>query len=221
MKLMNLSKTYYSKSQEQVIFNHTSIDLKEYDSVALCGRSGSGKSTLLSIMAGLDIDYSGEYIFRESTLNKSFSAMSKFRLKHIGIISQDFKLLNDRNVYDNLAFPLHCLKVNKQEINLRVIEILSVFNLLALKDEYPQSLSGGEQQRIAIARALIKKPTYILADEPTSELDEETEEAILKILMDYQNQGVRFLIATHSHKVASFCQAEYQINNHELLFIRG
>lgn len=216
MKLENLTKKYFSKNNEQIIFDHTCFDFRNYNSVALCGRSGSGKTTLISILSGLDINYDGQYWFEEELLKKSREAMSDYRLKKIGIINQNFKLLEDRNIYENLAFPLHILKINNKDIQSRIEEILSIFDLNYLSKEYPSTLSGGEKQRIVIARALLKKPLYVFADEPTSELDEETEKKVLDIFENYQSKGTKFLIATHSEIVASACQAEYHIQNRKL-----
>ncbi len=221
MKIENLTKKYYSKSNEQIIFDDTSFDFSNYKSVALCGRSGSGKTTLLSILSGLDIDYDGQYFFRENLLQKSRTSMADYRFKNISMVSQDFKLLEDRTIYENLAFPLRALKISRKEIHSSIEEVLTTFHLNHLSKEYPATLSGGEKQRITIARALIKEPLYVLADEPTSELDEETENQVLKIFEDYQNRGIKFLIATHSKIIANACETEYHIESRKLVLYRA
>jgi len=220
MKIENLTKKYYSKSNEQIIFDHAFFDFSNYKSVALCGRSGSGKTTLLSILSGLDLNYDGQYYFENELLKKSRNSMADYRLKKVGVISQDFKLLEDRNVYENLAFPLRMFKINSKEIHSLIEGVLTTFNLNHLSKEYPATLSGGEKQRIAIARALIKKPLYIFADKPTSELDEETEKKVLNIFENYQNKGIKFLIATHSKIIANACESEYHIVNRKLELFR-
>ena len=216
MKVLNLTKTYKTTKNEQIIFNNTDFDFGSYKSIALLGRSGSGKTTLLSILAGMDICYDGEYFSHDTLLKKDRTFMANYRLRELGIISQDPKLLMDRNVYENLAFPLRILKIDEKEIRSRIEEILSIFGLEYLEKKYPHTLSGGEKQRIAIARAIIKKPSIILADEPTSELDESTEQFILEFFENQQRQGVKFLIATHSKLVARTCQAEYHIIDKKL-----
>lgn len=181
MYLRNLTKAYISKSKDQLVFDDTSLDFSTYKSIALIGRSGSGKTTLFSILAGLDIKYQGEYSFHDQVLLKKKKDMCDFRYKNISIISQRFNLLNDRNVFENIALSLRNRGLGKAEIKQRVNEVLDLIHLQDLIYEYPQNLSGGEQQRIAIARALVTRTEYILADEPTSELDEQTEDHILEI----------------------------------------
>ncbi|NLZ81538.1 MAG: ATP-binding cassette domain-containing protein, partial [Clostridiales bacterium] len=176
----------------------------------------SGKTTLLSILSGMDIDYEGQYFYLNEILAKRKKTMADYRLKNIGIVSQEFKLLEDRNIYENLAFPLRIFNVSSKEIRFLIEEMLTTFDLNYLSKEFPTTLSGGEKQRIAIARALIKKPAYIFADEPTSELDEETEKKVIKIIEDYQKKGIKFLIATHSKVIANACETKYHIVNQKL-----
>lgn len=217
MRIENLTKKYKNHMKEQTIFSKTSFDFKDYNSIALCGRSGSGKSTLLSILAGIDIDYVGDYFWGEEYLEKTRKDMANIRLKNISLISQDFCLLYDRSVYENLAFPLKLFGMKKKEISENIIDILKLLELDDLINEYPAKLSGGEKQRIAIARSLIIKPKYIFADEPTSELDELTEKKVLEIFKKYQQEGTKFLIATHSKEVANSCEVIYNIQNYKIL----
>lgn len=216
MKIEKLTKMYQSKGKAQLIFDHTYFDFKNYNSIALCGRSGSGKTTLLSLLLGFDLDYEGDYIYQGQLLKKERKQMAHHRLNHISVISQDFKLLDDRNVYDNLALPLRLMKLDKNEIDDRIKKMMNLFEMGYLIKENPLQLSGGERQRIVIARALITSPDYIFADEPTSELDELTEKKVLEIFSLFKKRGIKFLIATHSKEVAKSCEVTYHIKNYKI-----
>lgn len=213
MELKNITKKYKTKNGDLTIFENAQFDSKNYKSIALCGRSGSGKTTLLSILAGLDIDYEGDYIYKDKVVYKSKGEMANIRFKNIAIVSQNFKLLKDRNIYENLAFSLRLLNIPEKEINIKIKSILKRMQLSYLINENPKKLSGGEKQRIVLARALLKEPEFILADEPTSELDEDTEKFILKIISDYCDKGIRFIIATHSEFLAKQCEVRYVIED--------
>jgi ABC-type antimicrobial peptide transport system, ATPase component len=146
--------------------------------------------------------------------------MAQYRLKNIGIITQNYLLLNDRNVFNNIAFPLRCQNVAENEVRNRVIEALELLGLKELQNKFPKYLSGGESQRVAIARAIIKNPNLLIADEPTGALDEKSEEEVLEIFSFLQKQGQTMVIATHSQRVADSCDSEYLISNYKLEQLR-
>ncbi|MCL1989408.1 MAG: ABC transporter ATP-binding protein [Defluviitaleaceae bacterium] len=218
LELKDISKTYLMKKrQEQQIFKDLNFQITNEKLIAIKGRSGSGKSTLLNLIAGTDLDYVGSYYFEGKKMSKKMDELSAFRLKHIGIVTQDYHLLTDRKVFDNIAISLNCQKkFNKSIIKEKVNDVLALLDIAHLKDKYPEALSGGEAQRVAIARALVKKPRLILADEPTGALDEETEDTILTVFQKLANQGNRIIIVTHSDKVADICEVTYTIKDYQI-----
>lgn len=170
-------------------------------SVALLGRSGSGKSTLLRILAGLDVDYSGTYVFDGEPLVRRSTDMARFRSRNIGIVSQGYDLLDDRSVGQNIRLGVR--QRGQEAFDVR--DALDLVQLPGFEKKRTRHLSGGEAQRVAIARAIVRRPTLVLADEPTGALDEETEEGILDLFRALQTQGTTFVIATHSERVAAAC----------------
>lgn len=218
IQLLDITKKFGNTQNE--IFLNTSFSIKNANSVVIRGRSGSGKSTLLRIIAGIDLNYSGQYLFQDEILRKNMRKMADYRLKHIGIVTQNYRLLSDRNVYNNIAFPLHCQGVNDKDVRKRVNSTMELLNLNSLQKKNPQQLSGGECQRVAIARAIIKNPDLIIADEPTGALDETSEREVLDALSVLNKNGHSLLIATHSDLVAGYCDNEYEIQHQKLVKIR-
>lgn len=202
------------------VFRNADFHIESSSSVAIRGRSGSGKSTLLSILAGLDLNYTGDYYFNGMLLTKNREKMAAYRLKHIGIVTQNYRLLSDRHCYDNVAFPLRCLKLDEKTIRQKVYATMTLLGVLAFKDKYPQELSGGQCQRVAIARAIVKSPDILLADEPTGALDEESEYEVLKVLNLLLSKGQTLLVATHSDLVAQHCASVYEIQDYAIRQIR-
>jgi len=221
IRLENITKMYHEGKVERMLFERLNFSISHEKLIAIKGRSGSGKTTLLKIIAGLDHHYEGDYYLGDGLMNKNEMASSKMRLEKIGIITQSYHLLTDRNVYNNIALALVCQKKkSKKEVNAEVIGVLKLLNILHLKDKSPQELSGGEAQRVAIARALVKKPEIILADEPTGALDEETEASMLDVFKSLAAQGRTIIIVTHSDKVASICEKVYTLQNKKMNLIK-
>ncbi len=186
-------------------------------SVAIVGRSGSGKTTLLRILAGLDWRYGGAYFFEGAKLPKSASALADFRFRRIGVVTQEYDLLPDRNVLRNVMFGAPGGKDRAE----RARTCLARVGLQGFESRRIGQLSGGEAQRVAIARALVKEPLVVLADEPTGALDEGAEDAILALFGELQAHGTRFIIATHSPRVVDACEREVRIKNGRLLAPTG
>ncbi|MBW4828515.1 MAG: ABC transporter ATP-binding protein [Clostridiaceae bacterium] len=221
IQLNGINKKYIlPNGKEQIIFKDLNFYMQEERSLAILGRSGSGKTTLLNIIAGLDIKYKGKYYFDNRLLPKNIDEMSSLRLEDIGIITQNYNLLYDRNIFNNVAITLHCLGTNKKDIGKKVKHALEIVGLTDHKYKYPNELSGGESQRVAIARAIVKQPRLLIADEPTGALDEETEKDILKVFKNLQEIGHKLIIATHSRSIASICEKEYLIKNNDLTLVR-
>lgn len=174
--------------------------------LAIMGRSGAGKSTLLHILAGLEKPNGGSYYFQDKDITQlSYKELALFRKNNIGFILQNHALIEDKNIFDNVALPLLYGKASKKEIYSKVLKILQEMGLEDKVDQYPSELSGGEAQRIAIARALINDPDLILADEPTGSLDEETEQTILNLFTQLNRIGKTFILVTHDETVANVC----------------
>lgn len=169
--------------------------------VFITGPSGSGKTTLLRLIYLAERPDEGTIKVAEwetDMLKESQIAMVR---RHIGVVFQDFRLLDNRNVFENIALALRIRGADERELKARVFESLKIVNLRHKADSYPQTLSGGEQQRIAIARAIVSEPIIILADEPTGNVDPETSEDIMKTFKEINARGSTILIATHNREL--------------------
>ena len=185
----------------QPVFNDLNLQVSQGEFVFLIGKSGVGKTTLLK-MIYMDLlpdsgdvqvgDYSSE-----SIRNKDLP----FLRRNIGVVFQDFQLLQDRNVYENLAFVLQVTGIPKKQIKRKILNALSDVGLAHKQNNMPHQLSGGEKQRVAIARAIINDPFLVLADEPTGNLDPETTEEILTILRKINSRGTSMIFATHNYEI--------------------
>tara|TARA_B100000925_G_scaffold234367_1_gene182991 strand:+ start:3109 stop:3792 length:684 start_codon:yes stop_codon:yes gene_type:complete len=188
--------------KHQRIFENLNLNISKGEFVYLIGDTGSGKSSLLkSLYAEIKIS-SGKMIIADTNLKSiKRKQIAKFRRK-LGIVFQDFQLLTDRSIFENLKFVLKATGWReKEKINNRISEVLESVNLNNIKDKMPYELSGGEQQRAAIARALLNNPQIILADEPTGNLDPEKSDKIIKLLKEISLNGTTVLIATHDYPI--------------------
>ena len=186
------------------ILNNLNFSISQGDFTYLIGKTGSGKSSIIrSIYCDIPIE-SGKSIIDGKDISKIKKNQIPFLRRKIGIIFQDFKLLSDRSIYRNLEFVLKATDwKDKQKINERIDEVLDEVGMINLKDRMPYQLSGGEQQRISIARAILNKPNLILADEPTGNLDPGTSKEIMNLLIKINNQGSTILMATHDYDMIS------------------
>lgn len=173
------------------------FDLQQGEMAFLTGHSGAGKSTLLKLIAMMELCTRGQVLFDGQNLNKIKEKHIPFIRRKLGIIFQDNKLLHDRTVFDNVALPLFISGYGHQEINRRVRAALDKVGLLGKEKKFPLNLSGGEQQRVGIARAVVNKPRLILADEPTGNLDPELSAEVMQLFEQFQTVGVSVLIASH------------------------
>ncbi len=194
IRLQNISKRYPESGE---VLSQINLTLEEGQMNFLTGPSGSGKSTLLKIIALIDSPTRGKLYFNDRNVtNIGKRSISAIR-KKMGLVFQDHRLLNDRNVYDNIALPLRINGFTPKEIPRRVRAALDKVGLLNKEKANPISLSGGEQQRVGIARAIVHKPQVLLADEPTGNLDPELSEDIMKLFLEFNQVGVTVLIASH------------------------
>jgi cell division transport system ATP-binding protein len=185
---------------KNLILNNINIDVKKGEFVYLIGKTGSGKSSLLKTLYG-DLELSqgkGEIVgYKLESLNQNEIPLLRRKL---GIIFQDFKLLNDRSIYGNLEFVLKATGWgNQKKISEKIQAVLTKVNMESSTEKFPYELSGGEQQRVAIARALLNDPELILADEPTGNLDPQTSIEVMEILQDLNKKGNSILMATHDY----------------------
>ena len=186
------------------ILTNLNFSISQGDFTYLIGKTGSGKSSIIrSIYCDIPIE-SGKSIIDGKDISEIRKSQIPFLRRKIGIIFQDFKLLSDRSIFRNLEFVLKATDwKDKQKINERIDEVLNEVGMINLKDRMPYQLSGGEQQRISIARAILNKPNLILADEPTGNLDPGTSKEIMNLLIKINNQGSTILMATHDYDMIS------------------
>ncbi len=205
ISLRNITKSYSHGFSRTFVLRRVSLDVAEGDFLTIMGPSGSGKSTLLHIMGMLDEPTSGEYYFMGEPVH-TFSERKRTDLhrQYIGFVFQAYHLIDDLTVYENLETPLLYKKVKGSERKSMVAEMLDRFNIVAKKDLFPSQLSGGQQQLIGVARALIIKPRLILADEPTGNLHSGHGDQIMDILKRLnQEDGVTIIQVTHNDQYAA------------------
>tara|TARA_B100000242_G_C42929878_1_gene431284 strand:- start:153 stop:845 length:693 start_codon:yes stop_codon:yes gene_type:complete len=189
---------------EKKIFSNISTNIKEGELIYIIGKTGSGKSSLLKILYGDIILRQGKAEIAGVDLINIKENKIPFLRRKLGIVFQDFKLLADRSIKKNLEFVLKATDwKDKIKIKERIDEVLGLVQLQEKINNFPNQLSGGEQQRIAIARAILNKPKVILADEPTGNLDPATSKKVMKLLKDINDEGTTVLIATHDYEIIS------------------
>ena len=198
IKLEHVSKSY---SAGIPALNDVSLNIEEGEFVFVVGDSGSGKSTLIKLLLKELEPTEGTITINGRKLNKiRRRQIPKFR-RNIGVVFQDFRLLKDRNIYDNVAFAQKVIGESNRSIKKNVPKLLSMVGLAAKYRSYPRQLSGGEQQRVAIARALINQPKILLADEPTGNLDANNAWEIMKLMEEINEQGTTVVVVTHNLEI--------------------
>jgi ABC-type lipoprotein export system ATPase subunit len=204
IQCQNLSKVVHPSGP--VIFSNLSFEIAKPTTLAIMGPSGSGKSTFLNIIGLLDSASSGSYFLHGHDINQlSTQAMLSLRKRYFGYIFQQYQLIHHLSVYDNIMLPLSYLDDPSSHEN-RVDSLMERLQISKLQDRYPYQLSGGEQQRVGIARALITNPSILLADEPTGALDQINTDLTLDILSDiYRDFSTTIIVVTHDPYVANRC----------------
>lgn len=218
VKTVDLTKTYKGGVEVNALSN-VNFELEKGDLVAIIGDSGSGKSTLLHLLAGVDTPTSGDIFIQDKNITKfNKDEMTIFRRRNIGVVYQFFNLIPNINVRKNILLPL--LLDNKKANEEYLKEILSILGIEGKLDRYPKQLSGGEQQRVAIARSLITRPAIILADEPTGNLDRKNSEEITGLFrLVNKRLNSTIMIITHDEKVANSCDKVYRMVDGRLNFL--
>ena len=218
VKTVDLTKTYKGGVEVNAL-SYVNFELEKGDLVAIIGDSGSGKSTLLHLLAGVDTPTSGDILIQDKNITKfNKDEMTVFRRRNIGVVYQFFNLIPNINVRKNILLPL--LLDNKKVDEEYLKEILSILGIEEKLDRYPKQLSGGEQQRVAIARSLITRPAIILADEPTGNLDRKNSEEIIGLFrLVNKRLNSTIMIITHNEKVANSCDKVYRMVDGRLNFL--
>jgi len=205
IKLRDITKYYSTGFVKTFVLRNIDLDVEEGEFVTVMGPSGAGKSTLLHIIGMLDVPSNGEYLFYDKEVHRlSEKQRSEIHKHHIGFVFQSYHLIDDLTVYENLETPLLYKKVKGSERKGRVADMLDRFNMVAKKDLFPNQLSGGQQQKVAVARAIITDPKLILADEPTGNLNSEEGKEVMELLKNLNEQGTTIIQVTHSEEKAAY-----------------
>ena len=211
IKLSNISKKFVGGSKNITVLKNVNLKINRGELVSLTGPSGSGKSTLLHIIALLDQPTSGEVFFKKKNFSKSNdSEKDLVRRKGISIIYQQNNLLSDFTALENVTIPLVNNGYQWNDATKKATKILSLVKLSKRLNHFPSELSGGEQQRVAVARALITEPDLILADEPTGSLDRKTANEIFSLFLKLKSKNRAILYATHNRELSN--RADYKLN---------
>ena len=205
IELRNLEKSIQSKAGPLYLLRQINLVIQEGDFITVMGPSGAGKSTMLSILGHYDGSWDGEYFFREQAVHqlkqKERAALNK---RDVGFVFQQFHLLDDLTVAENLDIPLSYRNVPKGERQALVADTLDRFGIVGKKDLYPAQLSGGQQQLVAVARAVIAKPALLLADEPTGNLHTEQGKEIMELFKKLNDEGTTIVQVTHNETWAEY-----------------
>lgn len=206
IKALNISKVYNSSGEEFHAARNINIEIYEGDFTVIMGSSGSGKSTLLYLLSGLDSVTDGQVLFNGERVDLfSEKEMDEFRTNKVGYVYQSINLVPDLTLFENIALPGYIAGKSKKQVRNKAISLMELIDINKQKDRIPAQVSGGQQQRAAIARALINSPELLFADEPTGALNYENGEKVLDILTNMNKQGQSVIMVTHDIKAA--CRA--------------
>jgi len=213
--MYNLNNVYKSYDKEKTfVISNLSLSFNQGDFIAIIGKSGSGKTTLLNLLSTIDLPDQGMYVFKDQNLNKlSLDALALFRNKHIGVVFQEYNLIPEYTVKQNILLPTVFSKVKQNNAFDEIVEKLGIEHLL---DKKAKLLSGGEQQRVAVARAIINKPALVLADEPTGNLDPDNAEQLYEMLLNINQTGTTVVIVTHNIAMAERFKTVYELKSGQL-----
>jgi len=205
IEIRNVEKFYETGAGRTYVLRRISVDIKQGDFVTIMGPSGAGKSTLLAILGMLDSNWQGEYYFLSDPVHK-MKPRDRVELnkRYIGFVFQQYHLLDNLTVYENLDIPLSYRNIKRSERQSIVADTLDRFQIVGKKDLYPNQLSGGQQQLVAVARAVIANPRLILADEPTGNLHSSQGKEIMELFKKLNEEGATIVQVTHSEVNASY-----------------
>ena len=213
VRIDHLSKVYERGEEKRVVLDDISVEFPFGQFTSIRGRSGSGKSTLLNLIAGIDEPTSGQVVIGDQGISQmSPRTRAHFRRDNIGFVFQFFNLIPTLTVLENVSLPSELSGRNEAESHERAARLIDQVGLSGREPDFPDRLSGGEQQRIAIARALVEEPVLVLADEPTGNLDRITGELVLSMLQELiRDRGLTLILATHSHLIAQSADQKWAL----------
>lgn len=207
IQIKGINKYYINGENKLHALKDINLGIKKGEFVAIMGSSGSGKSTMMNILGCLDKEFDGEYILDEISVGEvKEDNLCKIRNSKIGFVFQSFNLLPKLTTQENVELPLVYAGVHKDEREKRALEVLKKVGLEKRVKHKPNELSGGQRQRVAIARALINNPAIILADEPTGNLDSVSEDEIMKLFQELNEQGKTIVVVSHEPEIAKYCK---------------
>lgn len=207
IETINLYKSFRTDAVETVALNDVSLQVRQGEFVSIMGPSGCGKSTLLNIIGLLDTQTTGQLYFQgNDTFLLSEKKRAQLRKQNIGFVFQNFNLIDELTVYENIELPLIYLSKRAKERRLRVEEVMEQMQLTYRRRYFPMQLSGGQQQKVALARAIVAEPSIILADEPTGNLDSVQGNEVMRLLEGLNKAGTTVIIVTHSQRDAEYSQ---------------
>lgn len=204
IELKNIKKIYKNGDCKTIALNGMNLNIEKGEFVAIMGKSGSGKSTLLNIIGCMDTITSGEYLYNSVEINKlNKRKIEKYRKENISFVFQNYSLINEYTVYENIEVPLLARNVKKSERKKRINDVIESLDIKDIVNKKTSDISGGQQQRTAIARAIVANTNIILADEPTGALDENTSKDIMKLFKKINKQGYTIIMVTHDIEMAN------------------
>ncbi len=207
IEILNLSKIYNIPNKGKIVaLDNTNLKIAQGEFICLVGPSGAGKSTLIRMLIKEEQPSSGKIIIAGKDITRIKNKEIPYYRRKVGVVFQDYKLLPQKNVYENIAFALEVCEVHPREIREKVIKILEMVGLSNRAENYPHELSGGEQQRVAIARSLVHSPQIVIADEPTGNLDPVNSKEIIDLFLRINQAGAVVILATHSQEIVNSLQ---------------
>lgn len=205
IKTVNLTRIFRTDEVETTALNNVSLEIKQGEFVAVMGPSGCGKSTLLNILGLLDNPTNGDFFFLdENVANYNERQRARLRKRNIGFVFQNFNLIDQLTVFENVELPLIYLRLSARDRKEKVEAALEKMQITHRKKHYPNQLSGGQQQRVAVARAVVSEPHFILADEPTGNLDSTHGDEVMNLLSGLNENGTTIIMVTHSQRDAEY-----------------
>lgn len=218
VSVSSLRKTFDAAGVRIEVLRDAELQVKRGELATISGASGSGKTTLLNIIAGIDKPTRGEvWVFGENLVTKSEDFLADFRCRNIGFVFQSYNLISTLTVAENVAFPMEWTRKTEDHIGTRVKELLQTLNMQRRSEHFPFQLSGGEQQRVAFARALANDPPLLLVDEPTGNLDSKTGQIVVELLHRLQDGGKTIVAATHDQRILEIAKQRLHLDEGQLV----
>jgi len=214
IQLKNLERSYKTPAGQTWVLRRVNLEIREGEFITIMGPSGAGKSSLLNVLALLDDAWEGEYWFRDQAIHElKRKQRAEVAKRNVGMVFQSYHLLDDLTVQENIDLPLSYKDIPRKERQGLVADTLDRFQIVGKKDLYPSQLSGGQQQLVGIARAVIHKPSLLLADEPTGNLHSTQAKEIMELFRDLNQQGTTIVQVTHSEVNASYGSRTIQLRD--------